>query len=52
MSVSELIKFLQALQKVHPEAEVVEARTILGRPSHQIDVRVRDHVVVIQGGHV
>lgn len=52
MLLEDLIKMLQNIKEVHPEVNIVESRTVLGRLSHQIDIRIRDNVVLIQGGHV
>lgn len=49
MSVDELIKQLRMIKKVHPEAQVVESRTILGRKTGRVVIRLRHNTILIEG---
>ena len=52
MTVTELIAELKRIVKVHPLVKdgVVEARTLTGRRSHHVVVRLKDdHILLIEG---
>lgn len=48
MTIDELIRELRLIKKVHPEAQVIESRTLLGRKGNHVAIRLKDHVVLIE----
>lgn len=50
MTLSELVKELKGIIKVHPEAgdETVEGRTVMGRKGNNVVVRMTDRIVLIE----
>ena len=49
MTINELIEELEIIQEVHPEAQVMEARTVLGKKSNHVALRLKDHIILIEG---
>lgn len=49
MTVDELIEELNRIKVAHPGVEVLQSRTKMGIPSNHVAVRLKEHVILIEG---